>query len=557
VDGLVQQFSLLRQPLLATLKQHAQAANNYNNTVYNANAAETNEAKGQHHSRRSSRRKAKGNAIYEEDNSMEEEDEPDELKQAAAPIVLAAAPALPQELDQRRAKRAKPHYKSLKKKDLKEKCQQEGLPTHGTEKELEKRHAGFLDKCNAECDSLYPRPIAEIRKEYVQEEQERASAKFSGPVALYSKCLAKIDAQLSLLGNAEKNWTEIPSSGDANFDALLNGLFDQMLRKHWERYPNDGKSRRSWSEIEASMTNEMAFGEVAANNEPPNDEAADEEEPAAAGGKEEENPPPLDPPAANEQPARLPTAALENPYLRKKEPAAASAKPPVQLPPTGQQNPVVPPPLENPYASASLKPAPCVAASATSAAAQKPPPAAASLKPAPQPTINSYNQQVRHSNGSASSTETSSGPLSATNNQPQRQFLGLQQAPSAKQSAPNEKSRPAAGRPTASSGTKSNKRKSPKQSTLANVFKPVAESKKKQRSSSDENSNKKLSETGSILNWTCTRCTALNEKNPGDYARCQMCCSCRACQVQDCSCRRTSTSGSQPSSSQETICIDC
>jgi hypothetical protein len=57
------------------------------------------------------------------------------------------------------------NYHSLKKKQLVELCQKEGLSTHGGETELKKRHSDFITLYNSECDSAHPRSVKELRAE--------------------------------------------------------------------------------------------------------------------------------------------------------------------------------------------------------------------------------------------------------------------------------------------------------------------------------------------------------------------------------------------------------
>ncbi len=57
------------------------------------------------------------------------------------------------------------NYHSLKKKQLVELCQKEGLSTHGNDTELKKRHSDFTTLYNSECDSAHPRSVKELLAE--------------------------------------------------------------------------------------------------------------------------------------------------------------------------------------------------------------------------------------------------------------------------------------------------------------------------------------------------------------------------------------------------------
>ena len=61
-------------------------------------------------------------------------------------------------------------YHSMKRKNLVELCNKEGLPTNGTDEELKKRHSEFITLYNSECDAEYPRSVSDLIKEIKKRE---------------------------------------------------------------------------------------------------------------------------------------------------------------------------------------------------------------------------------------------------------------------------------------------------------------------------------------------------------------------------------------------------
>ncbi|KAL7487592.1 hypothetical protein ACHAW6_013174 [Cyclotella cf. meneghiniana] len=64
-------------------------------------------------------------------------------------------------------------YHGMKRKKLAELCNKEGLPSHGTDEELKRRHSDYITLYNSECDSDHPRSVAELLKEINKRETER------------------------------------------------------------------------------------------------------------------------------------------------------------------------------------------------------------------------------------------------------------------------------------------------------------------------------------------------------------------------------------------------
>nr|CAD7461786.1 unnamed protein product [Timema tahoe] len=63
-------------------------------------------------------------------------------------------------------------YHFMKESDLKKQLKQLGLSTQGDRKILENRHQRFTLLYNSECDSLRPRPVAELIQQLEREEKE-------------------------------------------------------------------------------------------------------------------------------------------------------------------------------------------------------------------------------------------------------------------------------------------------------------------------------------------------------------------------------------------------
>ncbi|XP_025060569.1 E3 ubiquitin-protein ligase RAD18 isoform X4 [Alligator sinensis] len=70
-------------------------------------------------------------------------------------------------------------YNLLSDRDLKKKLKEHGLSIQGTRRQLVKRHQEFVHVYNAQCDSLNPKPVAEIIKELENNEKIRSQLEFS------------------------------------------------------------------------------------------------------------------------------------------------------------------------------------------------------------------------------------------------------------------------------------------------------------------------------------------------------------------------------------------
>ncbi|NWS91390.1 RAD18 ligase, partial [Toxostoma redivivum] len=64
-------------------------------------------------------------------------------------------------------------YNLLSDRDLRKKLKEHGLSTSGTRQQLIRRHQEFVHMYNAQCDSLNPKPVAEVVKELEKNEKIR------------------------------------------------------------------------------------------------------------------------------------------------------------------------------------------------------------------------------------------------------------------------------------------------------------------------------------------------------------------------------------------------
>jgi hypothetical protein len=117
-------------------------------------------------------------------------------------------------------KRAKTSYNSLKKKQLKELCQKEGLPTTGTDEELKARHRAFITLYNVECDSTRPRSKRELLRDFLKQEQTGQQE---------AKKVAKETKSLKTLLKRRATEGAPLSSGDEALDKKLKDGFDKLI----------------------------------------------------------------------------------------------------------------------------------------------------------------------------------------------------------------------------------------------------------------------------------------------------------------------------------------
>lgn len=600
VHNLVEQFRLLRQPLLSHLRQQQQqtASNVPEVDATSSSAADHDDApqqppngegEQQERPRRSARcaeakeNKTKDDKVASESaDKMEEEDSKpaaaaatgnNQPRVAEQPQVAELSP----ELEQRRKKLPRAIYKGLKKKDLQALCRKHRLPESGSEKDLKERHSAWIDKYNAECDSFLPRSVEDLRKELVNEECDKKVAALASGKELAR--VAKLFANLTRLGKAEANWTGIPSSGDKKFDELLVSIFDKLIVSHRARFPELDIRRRSLAEIEAVMADKeqqralapaqrnaksgenahMPVGrQIAAAKEdegmaPSNDAAAKKSNPPAVLGR-----------AANpsDDSAKIDKSGVNNPYAAFFKSAAPAPKNPYTQ---GKSSNGSTSSIDN-HASALQQNFDNASndsgVSAGSRGTKMPRASVASDALKPAPANSNLSKEGRNATGLTvsfgSETSHSAPGLFSAKNQAQGHFFGSHlrtqqsgsQPPSQHQSVGSSSSNEnSLSRQGVHAAAKATKRKSPKQSQLNLAFtsKP-----KKQRSLNER--KKPAEERGSSNSlfgpsWKCTFCVSDNEMNPGSRAKCSTCGGCRQCRLCPCICSE--------SSSQETLSIDC
>ncbi|NWV11323.1 RAD18 ligase, partial [Ptilonorhynchus violaceus] len=72
-------------------------------------------------------------------------------------------------------------YNLLSDRDLRKKLKEHGLSSSGTRQQLIKRHQEFVHMYNAQCDSLNPKPVAEVVKELEKNEKIRVQLECNKP----------------------------------------------------------------------------------------------------------------------------------------------------------------------------------------------------------------------------------------------------------------------------------------------------------------------------------------------------------------------------------------
>ena len=123
----------------------------------------------------------------------------------------------------------KSSYGTLKKKQLQDLCHKEGLPTHGTPKELQERHDAFISAYNAECDSIRPRSIQELREFVLQ--QERSRKQQAQRYQKDSECLEQLKKNSQMQTKNTKNKAGLVKSGNEDFDTKLQSNFKVMIEQ--------------------------------------------------------------------------------------------------------------------------------------------------------------------------------------------------------------------------------------------------------------------------------------------------------------------------------------
>ncbi|XP_056380965.1 E3 ubiquitin-protein ligase RAD18 isoform X3 [Hyla sarda] len=76
---------------------------------------------------------------------------------------------------QKRKPVAKVVYNLLSERDLRKRLKEVGLSTHGSKKQMIRRHQEFVHMYNAQCDSLHPKSAAEIVSEIEKNEKIRSA----------------------------------------------------------------------------------------------------------------------------------------------------------------------------------------------------------------------------------------------------------------------------------------------------------------------------------------------------------------------------------------------
>ena len=449
VEAVVQHFQAIRQPLLTTLRQQQQQAgavivSNGATAAPNDDACCKKERGGEEEEkssanskpRRSTRRTTRASSKDESPSEKEEEGDEESLEEAQDikhPAIENKNDNNKNDAQQAPPRKKKPRtlYQNFKsKKSLVELCRQEGLSTEGEKEELKTRHAAYIDKYNAECDSRHPRPVAALRRELERDERDKRAARQQPQIQHGASCFEKICAQRELLGKDPHTvWTTVPLSGDEAFDQEMLASFDNLIQTHRKRFPEQGTRRRPWAVVEAAM------------------QEAEAAMPAHHNGKA----------AAETKPnARKPWSWTQNAKSKQPKAATAVAVPAAAAAASSATNggnaalpsAAAPTAVHNPYAAASkkrsstgststtqggrttgggtgLKPAPAVATnpyrsqqngrlSFSTSAALAPLAASASLEPAPAVATNPYRSQPQQPQGRPFFSDSVPASIAAT-----------------------------------------------------------------------------------------------------------------------------------------------
>ncbi|XP_064012206.1 E3 ubiquitin-protein ligase RAD18 isoform X2 [Pogoniulus pusillus] len=161
---------------------------------------------------------------------------------------------------------AKVVYNLLSERDLKRKLKAQGLSARGSRQQLIRRHQEFTHMYNAQCDSLHPKPVAEIVRELEKNEKIRLQLELSKPT----------DNSLTFTKDqTEEEIDEIHSGYRSKHRKEFQLLVDQVS-KRWKR----GGKRTAESALD---TAERAPGKEDAARELPAGTGHREEHQAAAG----------------------------------------------------------------------------------------------------------------------------------------------------------------------------------------------------------------------------------------------------------------------------------
>ncbi|KAL7571382.1 hypothetical protein ACA910_007690 [Epithemia clementina (nom. ined.)] len=180
---------------------------------------------------------------------------------------------------QRRRPYVYSHYK--KRKQLQELCRIEGLSLAGSETELKERHAAFLLKVNAECDSRHPRTHAQVLAEFQAEEAARQGSSMTTTAALvhtlYETRRRAGEPNPSSSSSNDDNQAEPPSStsattpvvvttGNRQVDETMNRNFAEMIRQLRAKKMMQQKQPNAKNEDKASGTCDQERAETDPNS---------------------------------------------------------------------------------------------------------------------------------------------------------------------------------------------------------------------------------------------------------------------------------------------------
>lgn len=144
-------------------------------------------------------------------------------------------------------RKRRPYYNGMKKKQLQELCQQEGLLTEGSERDLIQRYDEFLTLYNAEArDAIHPRPVQELvriitDRERARQREERGGAGAGGATATYHRIERQrqkdmVETMFQLRNASSKHEAaQIATKMDREMQQTWNNNFQDMIRRMKEQ----------------------------------------------------------------------------------------------------------------------------------------------------------------------------------------------------------------------------------------------------------------------------------------------------------------------------------
>ena len=256
-------------------------------------AAETAQTKHSNNGRRKRGRQNYAEATDDDENSGHNSDanQDSDYEGEETPKAAKAAkkddqttPSKNNEQYQYREEWPKTIYGNMKKNKLKELCRSIGLPDHGNEQALKKRHQYFVTLYNSYCHSRNPKSQQEVVQEVKEWERNinKASMVDSGPAG-FQQAFEVLKRQRKIIGESKdvKGGTHA-KSGIAWFDDIMDKIFAKLIQEERDKLRANGKKSAmgSASNRLAKEETESTTGEETNNTSPPPASAAASASPA-------------------------------------------------------------------------------------------------------------------------------------------------------------------------------------------------------------------------------------------------------------------------------------